>query len=835
MNRLLNRGMASIGIGRDRGVPPPRLVAVADGLLISEHRAEAWYLIPTKNSDLSTEGTRDYELDDVVRFAMKYLADRECHLKVVWGRVSGTAYAAEVAPLFTHGNGDAWADARGSQIDADSLPERYVLLGVKIADRDPRDTAYFKGAVTDALGLGSGKVTQQELAHLSGLTRKLGQQLRKSPWQARLATVEEISWLIAREMHRDALAVPRAGTVVGASLSRLAAGKIVPYSDHLRIYDVRDEVAAYACVLTMDEFDEVMDVPGPGEWLKTLSDVTYVDENGDDRSVNVEGSVRFSVLRPTIAEKIVNEARRSAKEQSRSASRSSAGEASDEIGETEEVMNQVRRDIKRDGVTLVQDHPRLIVTCRTREELEVHVDAVIQHFAERSIAVNIGGNEQRDLWLETLPGDRLRVIDLGHVREAPAFFGSSFWCGSRVGDKTGPAIGVLTGSTPGIVRNDVAAGSARGDATTTVMIGRSGRGKSTALMLSALDSAAMGAWVPLLDLKGDLGGVVNVAQDYRIRSAVTRISPKHSGAADLFRFLAPDEAVLQVPAQLMLIAPRELRGGAESLMVEAVRAEIEGEEYPTSWGVIQRLKNSADDAQSRRLGSALHSLTQDGMGSIVAGPPATDALLSTEPGLWLIQMPGLTLPEPTSDADQWTPPERVSMAALRGVLIWIIHTSGNPVFRRRSKVVGIPEVHLLAKTPDGSSFMNNVARMGRAFGTSLVLDTQDSESITKNVGLIEQVTTAFVFSLRSAEQLAGAADLLNLPNNPSTHELIRNINTNPDRSIRHGHCLMRDRNEEIATIQWEYPTARIAEQLNTNPDAGQGEHVEYDEDEGEVA
>lgn len=835
MNRLLNRGLASLGLGRDRVQPPPKLVAAADGLLISEHRAEAWYLIPTKNSDMSTDGTRDSELDDVVRFAMRYLAERECHLKVVWGRVSGLGYAEEVAPAFVNGDGDAWADLRGARIDADELPQRYVLLGVKIADRKPRTSAVLPGVVTEALATNTRQVSKEELNHLSERVIKIGQALAKSPWQARLASVEEISWMIAREMHRDAVAVPKAGTVAGAPLARLAAGKTLPYSDHLQIFDIEDKVVAYTCVLTMDEFDEVLEVPGPGEWLKTLSDVTYIDAEGGEHSVNVDASVRFTVLRPKTAGKLVNDAKQSAKEQARSAAQGSAGVPSEEITETEDVMSLIQRDIRRDGITLVEDHPRLVVTATNRAELEVHVDAVIQHFAERGITVNVGANEQRDLWLESIAGDRLRITDLGHVREATAFFGSSFWCGSRVGDNDGPAIGVLTGSTPGIVRNDVAAGSARGDATTTVMIGRSGRGKSTAIMLSSLDAAMMSAWTVVFDLKGDLAGVVDAARDYRIPSNVTRISPKHSGAADLFRFLPPDEAILHVPAQLTLIAPRELRNGAESLLVEAVRAESAAAQYPTSWGVIQRLKNNTDDPAAARLGRALHALTQDGLGSIVAGPVTEAAPLTTDPGLWLVQMPGLTLPDPESNPEQWSALERVSMAALRGVLTWMVSTSGSQVFRRRPKVICIPEVHLLDRTSDGAAFLNNIARMGRAFGTNLVLDTQDAVTITKNPGLVEQVTTVFVFSLRSPAQQAGAAELLGLSNNASTRELISGINSNPDRSIRHGHCLMRDRHDEVATIQWEYPDAAIAEQLNTNPDTGQGDFdddQDYDEEGG---
>ncbi|GAA1559099.1 hypothetical protein [Kribbella lupini] len=172
--------------------------------------------------------------------------------------------------------------------------------------------------------------------------------------------------------------------------------------------------------------------------------------------------------------------RKSAKEQRRSAAKGTAEETADEIVETERIMREVKRDINRSGLTLVEDHPRLLVSADTREDLEAYVDAVIAHYADRGITVAAGADEQRDLWLESLPGDQLRVPDLGHVRESTAFFGSWFWGGASIGDATGPSIGYLTGST-------------LGDATTTLFLGRSGRGKTTAAMLGGLDSAFAGA------------------------------------------------------------------------------------------------------------------------------------------------------------------------------------------------------------------------------------------------------------------------------------------------------------------------------------------------------
>ncbi|MGZ0147074.1 ATP-binding protein [Kribbella sp. WER1] len=816
-DKLLNL----VGVGRERGLPPPRLVAIADGLLVTERSAEAWFLISVANTDLATEAEQDAALDAAVSAAATILGDRLSHLKVVWGRSTGQDYIDSVAGHYRLGDHEAWAQTRADRIDEMRMPERYVALGVHLSDRDPRATAQVRGSISDALGTTSWRVSARELAHLDERVRKLARQLGSTVWRAHTAPAEVISWLISREMHRGAVAAPRRGLITGASLARLTSGRVVPYTDHLRIYDTRGQIAAYTTVLAMTDFPEELETPGSGEWLRTLSEIKAIDDDGDEIDVTVEASVRFRVLTKKTARNLVDETRKSAKEQRRSAAKGTAEETADEIVETERVMREVKRDINRSGLTLVEDHPRLLVSADTREDLEAYVDAVIAHYADRGITVAAGADEQRDLWLESLPGDQLRVPDLGHVRESTAFFGSWFWGGASIGDATGPAIGYLTGSTPGLVRFDAAAGSALGDATTTLFLGRSGRGKTTAAMLGGLDSAFAGAWVPLLDLKGDAAGVSAVAAEYGVPTAVIEITAQFSGAADLLRVLPVDDALLQAPSQLMLLLPPHLRGAAEAPVVAATRAEIQSPD-PSSWGVIQRLCNS-DEETVRTVGFALRDLVETGLGSVVAGPPSGLSSLTTNPGLWVVQMPGLTLPSPESAPESWSPIERVGMACLRGCLAWMIRTTGRREFRGRSKVVIVPEVHLLTKTPDGASFLDYIARVGRALGASLVLDTQDPASILKLPGLVEQITTLFAFSLRSREQVDSLLELLGRPQTAPYQTLVRGINTAANgKSIRHGHCIMRDRWDEVATVQIDIPSQQVATLLRTTPES---EHV----------
>jgi hypothetical protein len=250
----------------------------------------------------------------------------------------------------------------------------------------------------------------------------------------------------------------------------------------------------------------------------------------------------------------------------------------------------------------------------------------------------------------------------------------------------------------------------------------------------------------------------------------------------------------------------------------ATRAEIQSPD-PSSWGVIQRLCQS-DSETTRTVGFALRDLVETGLGSVVAGPPSGLSSLTTNPGLWVVQMPGLTLPSPESAPESWSPIERVGMACLRGCLAWMVRTTGRREFRGRSKVVIVPEVHLLTKTPDGASFLDYIARVGRALGASLVLDTQDPASILKRSEEHTSELQTLAFSLRSREQVDSLLELLGRPQTPPYQALVRGINTAANgKSIRHGHCIMRDRWDEVATVQIDIPSQRVAALLRTTPES----------------
>ncbi|MEH6375913.1 ATP-binding protein [Streptomyces sp. KLMMK] len=819
------------GVDGDRSAPPPRYVGLADGLVITETHAEAWFVLGSSNTDLMSESARDGEHDQASSALARTLSGYDCHLKVLWAPLNAEEYRNEAESMFTAGNFAEWADMRVERLNQLELPTRMLMLGVRIAERSNQAKARGSRGAQNALGIGSTSVSPKEIARLDALTRRLGRQLETTPWKAQPAAVEMLAWMIAREQRRDTvLPNPDAdGMISGAKLAQLTRGRVLPYPDHLRIVDQRGETSTWVSVLTMDGFPEEMESPGAGEWLRAVAEITYVPEYGDDddygtdiqvKPVNPEPSVRFKVMHKRDALKQIDEVRRLAKEQRQSAAKHSAGETAQEIEETEETMTSLSRDMKREDVTLLEDHPRLVVTSDiSLEDLRARCDAVIGFYGGLGIEVSIGAEEQRELWLETQAGDMLRVPDLVHTRTVGAFAGSWFWGGASVGDDTGPIIGYLTGSTPGVVRNDLTGGSERGDATTSAFIGRSGRGKTTAMMLSLLDSGFRGSFVLALDFKGDMGGLVSAGQRYGLNAHVIETGAQYAGVADLFTLLSgesAERAQTEVPAQLGIALPQHLRmRGAETPIQSAVN-EIIAAGDPATWKVIEYLRRSEDEL-AREAGDALYELSLTGLGAPFMGKPSGTTLITPSPGIWVVQVPGITLPSPDDARDDWSVHQRLSVALVHSLLAYGISMAGRKDLRGLRKVVAVPEVHVLTATREGSSFLQYIARVGRALHTALVVDTQDPESLASLTGLVEQMTTVFGFQLTTPEQQDAMSALLDLPKGEHTRQLIQAIGVDVTQEIRHGHCIMRDRRFSSATVQFDVPSMEMLELLSTTP------------------
>lgn len=818
---MANKIARTLGVGRALNASTPKYQFITDGLIVTHTKATAWFEIPIASTQLASPEELDDALTRAIAAATLNLADTDCQIKVVWSLTESAEYS-ETVDRYTIPSAHAWAKARAEAIDSWELPKRHVLLGIDIEDRkDPwvirslnAATQWVRGD-TRSIPTSEHKFLQRKL---SVLAKRLGQ----SVLRAQIAPVETLCWLIGREFHRSLTAVPHQGTVTGAALAHMAHGRIVPWRDHLRIYAETGQEIAYSAVMAVTDFPEVVETTDEGAWLLALSNLTRPDTTDEAYSSTVlpEASVRFRVNSRPQALKKVEKARKSAKEQRQEASQTGAEDPGLDIEISEAELADLAADIKRGNAELVTSWPILTLTEPTLDDLEASIDALIGHYAAMGIRVERLADQQMEGWLSTLPADQVRIEDYYHLHDAQAFFGSMFWTGSAVGEEDGHVIGYTTGATKTLVRYHPTEHPLRGDSATSLVIGRSGRGKTTSLQLFAMDAAAEGAWVTAIDYKGDLnnehGGLIGVAQSMGIPARRVDMGAAYGGACDLFALMEAEDSAIHAHSQLMLLISDEMRTAAHPILMGALTDRLKNGGERTTAALIDDLLASPEE-NARRVGAELAAFSQDSLASLIVTNADESTRLTTEPGITLVQVPKMDLPDAGTPFEQWTLTNRVSMAVARGILAWITTNSRKDELRHVRKLVVVPEAHLFTANPESANFLVRVSRMGRAYGAHLLLDTQDPASVARYEGITEQITTLFCFSLNTSEQQDAAARLLNLDPTAHTRNMIRNVSVNEEGGVWHGHCLMRDRTGRVATVQIAIPNEQIARALSTTP------------------
>jgi hypothetical protein len=335
-------------------------------------------------------------------------------------------------------------------------------------------------------------------------------------------------------------------------------------------------------------------------------------------------------------------------------------------------------------------------------------------------------------------------------------------------------------------------------------------------MLATLGALAEGAWALLVDPKGDLVGVIEVADellgvpvqiiDVLDENAAGAMDPMRiSPTADLARSLTLD-------ALLGALSADDRRRG-ETILEHAVDTVLR---WPrAAWSapaVINELRTTPDDrgggATARELGDTLALRAKQAHLRAVLGPLAQGAQpLLTGRGLVYLGLAGLDLPRHNPDPDKWTVAERCSMTTFRVALHYALQQSRN--VRQLKKLVALTELHLITGYPEGKAFTEWLGRTGRALQTWLLLDTQAAVDLADLTGLIEQIIMSFAFQASGRAEQDAQAVLLHRPEpGPRLRQMQAGLGT--------GDCIMLDRNGRIAPVHWDLMAVWIQAALSTD-------------------
>ncbi|GLZ28146.1 hypothetical protein Lesp02_03360 [Lentzea sp. NBRC 105346] len=799
----------------------PRVIS--DGIEVTDDAVWTWVQIP----DGATELMEDNELTAATLSSAAALSTHlppgaDWHIKVLWSRHSSDAYRAvwDATPGVRAPGADYYIELGAHRIDRNSeagyYRRRVVLLGVRWPTEDDESSvergrrAAARHLRTEAAAY---RAAHARLAMVRPVVDRWFRQIEASVLRARVAPAGLIAWAFAREMRRGTdLVMPDESLLSGARLVALMDGEVDPTQDsgYVVVTDTKTGRRRYVSVLVpaINGFPpDELEIPG-GEWLAVLSDLPGVEASV--RGVNHGRAGSMTILR---------EARKWSRSQAKEATEAGAF-VPEEVDEAQDALAEREREVRRRVDVLTTTHARWVVEADSPGELVDAVETVQKRYTG-VVALELVPNIQDLLWLELLPGDQVRVPEFAQLQPMRTLAGSWFHAGSSVGDSTGSYIAGNLGTSPGPVLLHLVS---RTDAdrrlpTSVSFTGRSGSGKSTSLELVSLSALAEGAWELIVDPKGDLGGIVEVADQVLgvPVQVVDVIDAASSGIMDPMRFApSADEARTLTLDALLGVLSTEDRRHSETVLEAAIDRVLRQDRTrwssPAVMGELVAAAGDTPDARlARRLGETLSLRSrQAGIRAVLGGPIPGAPPMMIGRGLVYMSLAGLDMPRHGADPQRWTVAERCAITTFRLALSYALLQSRH--IREIPKVVALTELHLITGYPEGKSLIEWLARVGRALKTYLLLDSQSAQDLAQITALIEQLVMSFAFEATGKAEQDAQAVLLHRPN-PGPRLRAAQAALGP------GQCVVRDRYNRLGLISFDRLTEWIATTLST--DAGE--------------
>jgi len=804
--------------------------AMAEGVTHGPGGTWGWVEIPARATDeLNTQTIFRATSEGANDLRQLIPAGAEFHAKVQWSHWTADDYRAEETapsddrPPLTAG-GLAYVDLGADRIEELAFPKRVVLLGVRF---DEAGTTAPVALLARKLTGGAMSTAQQDAAAAFGrtLAKVRGWQTRMaaSSFKARPATVQQLAWSLRRDLRRTVSWLPSGSVASGGQVMRLTDAQVIPAVHHVQV--VTDDGPRYLRMVTTSETGfptTELELPG-GEWLKSLN-IVRLDDADEDASP-VEVSIRGRNVPQREAAKQLREALALAKSQDREARVGTAEEAPDSVSESASVLKERIREVSQGLVGMIEDAVTWVVEAADVETLDARTQALIDHYAGIGITCWAPPSIQDLLYRELVIGDTRRVQEFTQFRPTATLVGAWFHGGSEVGSRTGLYLGGNIGSTPGPFRNRLSDAQLEGKSITTPFLGKSGSGKSTAVMLSVIAEAMLGGWTMLVDLKGDLGGCATVCEMFDV--PVTRVSTDQisSGALDPFRYVEdPHGAASEVVDNLSMMlgvsegddAEHHIRRAANTVADGLVRRRM------STNAVIVALAESSDPA-AVKVGEDLMQLARDPLARPVAGFPDVAAKsLPTTPGLVYFKFPNLRYPGKDTAPSKWKPGQRVSMMLVQAAFNYALYMA--TTVKGIPKCLALTELHLISGYDFGRGLISEVARTGRARDVNLLLDTQACAELLGISGLVDQISQVHAFLVETDDEADAQAVMLGL----APEQAIRNR----QQSWGQGQCLTRDREGRVGPVQFDYLHPHIKDALQTKPERHAQLHaVAFDLDE----
>lgn len=449
----------------------------------------------------------------------------------------------------------------------------------------------------------------------------------------------------------------------------------------------------------------------------------------------------------------------------------------------------------------------------TPEGLEEKVSLVKGEYEDLNFVVERSFADQLKLFLQFIPSVGCAVQDyvmpLTPMTLASGVIGATH----ELGDKEGPYIG-----TTGIERKPVYLYMGRAclmnKSAAATFFGNLGFGKSFNANLLVFLTVLYGGYGLIFDPKGERS---HWEKEFKIlRGLITTVTlssdSSNRGKLDPYNVYADDislanELAINVVSELFKLPPS---GDEYTALLEAARIIEEEREVcrPSMKRLVEILYSfpESDDLciVAKKLARRL-SLQKTGMAHLLIGD-GTEAAISLDNRLNIIQIQNLKLPSPETKKEDYTSEENLSTV----LMMVLSHFAKKFALVKRPvfKTILFDESWALGKTAEGVKLYDYLSRMGRSLFTGCIFNGHSVLDIPTE-GIKNTISYKFCFNTQNDSEVERMCDYLGLERTEDNKNTIKNL--------ENGQCVFQDIDGHVGILTFDAVFQEIIDVFSTTP------------------
>lgn len=584
----------------------------------------------------------------------------------------------------------------------------------------------------------------------------------------------------------------------GKDIVNLFSGTVHAENRMIRVEHDKDRVS-YQTFLVLTNIPDSYEYPGM-EWIYMLQQY----------NMQAEVCIHIKSIETRAAQKRLDGKKREIESQMEHIAEANA-DIPDDLLEGKEYADALEAELKSLREPLLNVSVTICLASTDREELEKRVTTVKNEYEEMNFVIERPLADQVSLFMQCMPtvGCIVRdyVMPMTPLTLASGVIGASH----ELGDKIGPYIGT-TGAENKQVHLNLGLACLRNMSAAATFYGNLGTGKSFNANLLLVLTVLYGGYGLIFDPKAERSHWEN---DFEmLQGMITTVTlsskPENKGKLDPYNLFRDDkkeadELAINVLSELLKIAPTSVEYTA---ILEAQRSMSE-DESPSMQGLIQHLAGFPENDElyhtGRFLARRLKLQADSGMAQLIFGD-GTEAAISLDNRLNILQIDNLKLPSPETPKDNYTSEENLST-----VLFSVISNfakkfamTKRPVF----KLILFDESWMLGKTVEGVKLYDFLTRMGRSLYTGCIFNGHSVLDLPTE-GIKNTISYKFCFRTNNDDEAERMCLYMGMEPTPSNREILK--------SLGNGQCMFQDLDKHVGILKFDAVFQDLIDVFSTTP------------------